>query len=55
MLPIPKHLSQLLKPIGNSNNEFSVMGKIACGRGSEKFTIGIVGDDSNYETDRVIL
>jgi ribosomal protein S27E len=54
MLPIPKHLESILKPIGESNNEFEVTGKIVCDCGSENFTIGIVGDDADYQKDNVI-
>ena len=50
MLPIPKHLKNILKPIGKGNNEFEVTGKIVCDCGSEKFTIAIVAD----EIDNVI-
>jgi hypothetical protein len=54
MLPIPKHLIPVLKPIGDANNEFKVTGKIVCNCGSENFAIEFVGDDSEYEKDKVI-
>jgi ribosomal protein S27E len=54
MLPIPKHLESILKPIGESNNEFEVTGKIVCDCGTENFTIEIVGDDVDYQKDNVI-
>ena len=54
MLPIPKHLESILKPIGESNNEFEVTGKIVCDCGSENFTIEIVGDDADYQKDNII-
>ena len=54
ILPLPKHLKNILSPIGNSNNEFELNGKIVCDCGSENFTIKIVGDDSDYKKDDVI-
>lgn len=51
--PVPKHLKEILKPIGD-NNEFEVTGKIVCDCGSEEFKIKLVGDDSEYETNKVI-
>jgi len=53
-IPLPKHLKNILIPIGDSNNEFQLIGKIVCGCGSEKFTIEFVGDDSSYQKDDVI-
>ena len=38
-LPIPAHLRAIMHPIGNSNNEFQVTGKIECLCGSEAFEI----------------
>jgi len=54
MLPIPRHLETILKPIGNDNTEFEVVGQMVCNCGSDKFKIEIVGDDSEYESDCVI-
>jgi hypothetical protein len=54
MLPVPKHLQHILEPIGDSNNEFEITGKIVCNCGSENFTIELVGDTSNYQNNRVI-
>lgn len=54
MLPIPKHLKSILKPIGDKNNEFEITGKIVCDCGSENFTIELVGDSSDYEKNNVI-
>jgi len=54
IIPLPKHLKNILIPIGNINSEFQLIGKIVCGCGSEKFTIELVGDDSNYQKDNVI-
>jgi len=55
MLPIPRHLKDILRPIGTYNSEFVVIGNIACDECSaENFTIKIVGDSSEYKEDRVI-
>ncbi|MDR1070210.1 MAG: hypothetical protein LBL37_05460 [Gracilibacteraceae bacterium] len=54
MLPVPKHLKRILKLTGDSNSEFEVTGKIVCDCGSEKFTLRLVGDDSDYQKHRVI-
>lgn len=53
-LPIPKHLKDILFPVGNDNSELSVTGKIKCKCGSENFRIQIVGDDSQYNDSQVI-
>lgn len=55
MIPLPRYLKDILKPIGNNNNEFELIGKIACSCGSETFTIGLLGDDSGYVKNRVIV
>ncbi|MDR2967962.1 MAG: hypothetical protein LBU74_08470 [Methanobacteriaceae archaeon] len=54
IIPLPKHLKDILIPIGDSNTEFQLIGKIVCRCGSEEFTIEFVGDDSNYQKDDVI-
>ena len=54
MLPIPKHLIEILKPIGNKNTEFEVKGNIACDCSGESFTINLVGNGSNYKKKKVI-
>jgi hypothetical protein len=54
LLPIPKHLKNILKPIGNKNNEHSVVGNIICTCDSSNFIIHYVGDASDYRKDRVI-
>ncbi len=38
-LPIPRHLQNILIPIGNENDEFEVTGKIQCACHSEDFAI----------------
>lgn len=53
-LPLPSHLKDILKPIGNENTEFLLTGKVVCSCNSENFTIKIVGDDSEYEEENVI-
>ena len=54
IIPLPKRLKNILIPIGNSNNEFQLTGKIVCGCGGEEFTIEFVGDDSDYQKYNVI-
>jgi hypothetical protein len=54
LLPIPKHLSEILKPIGSKNNEFNVTGQIICTCNSTDFQIKLVGDKSDYEKEKVI-
>ena len=54
MLPIPKHLKQILKVNEQNNTEFEVTGKIVCNCGCENFTIKYVGDNSFYKTENVI-
>jgi hypothetical protein len=54
LLPIPKHLTEILKPIGNKNNEFNVKGQITCTCNSTDFQIKLVGDASFYEKEKVI-
>lgn len=53
-LPIPTHLKEILNPIGVENDEFMVCGQLKCSCGSENFEIHFVGDDSDYEKDKVI-
>jgi hypothetical protein len=54
MLPLPRHLKDILKPTGDDNNEYSVKGKIICDCGSESFFINFVGDATEYKIDKVI-
>jgi ribosomal protein S27E len=54
MLPIPRHLENILKPIDGNNNEFKVRGKIVCPCRSEKFMIMFVGNDADYQRNNVI-
>jgi len=54
MLPIPKHLGNILRPMGDSNNEFEVTGRIICDCGSGSFMIKLVGNSSDYHKDNVI-
>ena len=54
MLPLPRHLKYILRPTGDSNNEFELIGKIVCDCGSENFKIKIVGDSSSYASEKVI-
>jgi len=49
MLPIPKHLKDILHPTGNKNNEKQVSGQIICTCGSDTFRIKYVGDDKEFE------
>ncbi len=53
-LPIPKHLYELMHPIGEENDEFNVNGKLKCNCGIESFEIKLVGDDSDYKKEQVI-
>lgn len=53
-LPIPKHLSKILIPIGDKNEEFNVTGKLKCSCGNENLEIKLVGDDSDYKKKQVI-
>jgi ribosomal protein S27E len=55
MIPLPRHLKDILNPIGEENDEFELTGKIVCNCGSENFTIKFVGDDSEYEENKVIM
>jgi hypothetical protein len=52
--PIPKHLNSIFKPIGDTNTEFAVIGKIVCDCGNDNFNISFVGDDRDYDIDKVI-
>jgi len=54
MLPIPRHLKKILKPVGNDIMEAFVTGEIVCDCGSNSFKIKLVGDTSFYEKKRVI-
>lgn len=54
MFPIPKHLTEILKPIGDSNNEFEVTGEVICDCGSQNFALKIVGNSSKYDKEKVI-
>ncbi|NDV64889.1 hypothetical protein D0T60_06495 [Bacteroides sp. 224] len=54
MIPVPKHLKSILKPIGDNNSEFEITGKITCDCGSENFAIEIVADDSDYSKEQVV-
>ncbi len=44
MLPIPKHLTNFLVPVGEDNNEFNVKGLIKCTCGNESFKINLYAD-----------
>jgi hypothetical protein len=54
MLPIPKHLENILIPFGKDNNEYQVIGHIQCNCGSKEFKIRFVGDSSEYLEEKVI-
>jgi hypothetical protein len=49
MLPIPKHLKDILQPAGTKNHELEVNGQIVCTCGSDSFKIKYVGDDEQFK------
>ena len=54
LLPIPKHLKQIFLPIGKFIEDYEVTGKIICECGNDDFKIKIIGDDTNYQIDKII-
>jgi hypothetical protein len=54
VLPIPKHLRNILVPVGEFNDEFCVTGKVVCECGAKDFSIGLVGDSHEYDKIKVI-
>ena len=48
MLPIPKHLKDILVPTGEENNENCVKGTVQCSCGCESFSMKFFADD-DYE------
>lgn len=54
MFPIPKHLTEILKPVGNHNNQFEVTGEIICDCGFQSFALKIVGNSSEYDKHKEI-
>lgn len=54
LLPIPKHLKQIFLPIGKFIEDYEVTGKIICECGNDYFKIKIIGDDTNYQIDKII-
>ncbi len=53
-LPIPRHMREILKPLGNDNQELHVTGEIECECGCRSFKIRLVGDTSSYQKEHVI-
>lgn len=54
MLPIPKHLNDILHPKGNKNYELEVSGQIICTCGSDSFKIKYVGDDEEFKQSNAV-
>ncbi len=48
MLPIPRHLKDILVPIGNNNSEFEVTGILTCTCNSTYFKIKQYADKGTY-------